>query len=52
MATGFSMLHLGIIPLDCHKSQRSRDLQAKRAHTAYPQYDTLLLTGLHRDAQR
>jgi hypothetical protein len=52
MATGFSMLHLGIIPLDGRESQRNRDLQAKRPHTAYPQYDTLLLTRLHIDAQR
>ena len=52
MATGFSMRHLGIIPLDCRESQRNRDLQAKSARTAYPQYDTLLLARLHRDAQR
>jgi hypothetical protein len=55
MATGFSMLHLGIIPLDRRESQRNRDLQAngksKRARTSCPQYDTLLLTRLHRDAQ-
>jgi hypothetical protein len=56
MATGISMLHLGIIPLDCRERQRNRDLQANgestRGRTSCPQYDTLLLTRLHIGAQR